>query len=122
MRCILDQLKANQNRGSTTRNYYSVWKHLNAFLTKLDDVPDDWEDRVALFCTFLIEYCKIQSTTLRSYIPTIKNVLKTDGYKWSDERVWFHALIRSCKLQNDTITNRFPVHIGLLKILLFEMQ
>ena len=79
-------------------------------------------DRLALFIAYLVEYRKVQSGTVHSYISAIKNILKTDGYKWSEERVWFNALIRSCKLVNDTVKTRLPIHIGLLEIILFEMQ
>ena len=65
---------------------------------------------------------KIQSSTLRSYISAIKYTLKCDNYEWDDQKVWLDALIRSCKLANDHLTPRFPIHYKLLELLLFELQ
>ena len=122
LRLILDKLKANQNRNSTSKNYYSIWKHLNKFLSRIDYIPEFWEDRVALFIAYLVNYRKVQSATVRSYISAIKTVLCTDGYPWSDDKIWFNALIKSCKLANDQIKIRFPIHLGLLETLLFEIE
>ena len=121
MQCILEKLKATSNRGSTARNYLCIWRQFNSFLIKLDHKPKDWEDRVAFFCAFLIEEWNIQSSTLKSYISAIKHTLKCDGYKWKDEKVRLGALTRSCKLKNDCIQTRFPIHFKLLEMILFEL-
>ena len=122
LQLILERLRANQNRDSTAKNYYSIWKHLNKFLTWLDSIPESWEERIALFFAYLVDYHKVQSATMRSYLSAFKHILKTDGYQWSDEKIWFNALMRSCKLVNDTVKTRFPIHIGLLETILFEME
>ena len=63
-----------------------------------------------------------QSSTLKSYISAIKSKLNGDGYKWNEDLVLFSALTKACKLKNDTVLNRFPISIGLLEILLFELD
>ena len=122
MEQIIEKLKANMNRSSTAKNYLCIWRQLNKFLIQLDHIPDQWEDRVAFFCAYLIEVKKVQSSTLKSYISAIKHTLKCDKYEWKDERVWLNALTRSCKLANDRIATRFPIHFKLLEAILFEIQ
>ena len=88
---------------------------------RLDTLPDSWEERVALFRAYLVEYRKIKSTTLRCYISAIKHTLKCNGYKWRDEVVWLNSLIRSCKKIKNTVYTRFPIHFKLLEMILFEI-
>ena len=44
MNLILESLQATQNRESTRKNYYSIWKQFNAFILRLDYVPNEWEE------------------------------------------------------------------------------
>ena len=113
-------MKNTQNRPATLKNYKAIWGQFNNFLIKLDVKPKYWEDRVALYCAHLHER-NIQSSTMSSYISAIKAILKYDNYKWNDSRVIFSALVQSCKLSNDEIKPRLPIHIGLLEMLLFEV-
>ena len=83
--------------------------------------PKFWEDRVALYCAHLME-CGVQSSTMSSYISAIKAILKVDKYEWEESRVLFSSLIRSCKLANDQIKARLPIHIRLLETILFEIN
>ena len=85
-------------------------------------MPKLWEERVALFVAYLVEFKNIQSSTLRSYVSAIKFTLKCDNYKWQEEKVWLHALFRSCKQTNDTVGSKFPIHFKLLEIILFEVE
>ena len=110
------------NRDSTKRNYYIIWKSLNKFLITLDTIPESWEERVALYSAYLVEYHNIKSTTLRSYISAIKHTLKCDNYKWKYDVVWLNSLIHSCKRINDTVYTRFPIHFKLLEMILFEVD
>ena len=64
----------------------------------------------------------VQSSTLRSYVSAIKHTLTTDGYKWDDDKVLLQVLIRACKIENDVVKTRFPVHFSLLEMILFEIQ
>ena len=63
--------------------------------------PLDWEQRFALYCAYLVEVDKLQSSMIKSYISAIKAVLKNDGYNWNDSKVCFSAIVRACELQND---------------------
>lgn len=110
------------NRSSTAKNYLCVWQQFNECLLQLDHRPKDWEDRVAFFCAHLIEHKKVQSSTLKSYISAIKHMLRCNDYTWRDEKVWLHALTKSCKMVNDTIYTRFPIHFKLLELILFELH
>ena len=98
-----------------------IWRSLNHFLIRLDVVPYDWESRVAYFAAYLVNIKKVQSSMLRSYISAIKHILKCDGYEWNDQKIWLNALLRACKLANDTIETRFPIHFKLLEMILFEL-
>ena len=121
MERILEMLKANQNRESTKHNYQSIWRQLNHFLVKLDHVPKDWEDRTSLFCTYLISR-GIQSSTIRSYVSAIKNIIKTDNVPWDDSKILLSSIVRACKLKNDVQKTRLPIRIAFLELLLFELQ
>ena len=88
---------------------------------RLDKKPKDWEQRVALFCAFLVDSGH-RSATVKSYVSAIKCVLKLDGYKWCDNMVLLDSLTRACRLINDRVFHRLPIHKGLLEILLFEFE
>ena len=109
------------HRRSTRKTYHAVWQKFNKFVISLDNIPPTWEERVSLYCAQLINDGR-QSSTLKSYISAIKSKLKGDGYKWNEDLVLFSALTKACKLQNDTVLNRFPISIGLLEIILFELD
>ena len=75
-----------------------------------------------MFCAYLIEVHRIQSSTLKSYISVIKFTLKDDGYKWVDNEVWLNSLTRSCHLINDRMATRLPIQFNLFELLLFEVR
>ena len=64
----------------------------------------------------------IQSSTLKSYISAIKSTLIDDNYKWNDDLIIVRTLTRACCKLNDHVKARFPIHVGLLELLLFELQ
>ena len=117
---VLENLKNKRNKESTNKVYLSVWRKFNQFLIRLDKRPKDWEDRVALFCAYLIEQ-KNQSSTVRSYISAIKAVLQNDGYIWDDKKVVLTTLTRACRLINDKVRTRLPIKAPLLELILFEL-
>ena len=84
-------------------------------------MPVSWEKRVSLFCAYLIDSHKTQSSTIRSYISAIKNTLRNDGYKWVDDRVYLDLLIKLCKITNDTLMARLPIQFKLFELILFEL-
>ena len=49
-------------------------------------------------------------------------MLITDGYKWDDSLTLLETITKACKILNDTVYNRFPIHIALLEMILFEIQ
>ena len=118
---VIEKLKGQQVRNTTSKNYLSIWRHFNRFLLRLDVKPDAWEDRTAMFCAYLIDK-GIKSTTIRCYISAIKAILRDDSYPWQDGRVIFSSMTRACKLKNDTLHCRLPILTGLLEMLLFEVQ
>ena len=118
---ILDKLKSNKNRRSTNANYLQIWWSFNKFLIRLDRKSEKWEQRVALYCAFLVDKGN-KSTTIRSYVSAIKNVLRVDGYNWNDNLIILDTIIKSCKLINDRVCCRLPIQKGLLELLLFEIE
>ena len=52
----------------------------------------------------------------------MKQLLIDDRYKWDEDRMLFSLLTRACKLQNDKLWVRFPIHCGLLELVPFEVQ
>ena len=121
MKMIVDRLMAKQHRDSTSKTYLSVWRQFNKFVISLDDRPMSWEDRTTLFIGYLIDK-GMQSATVKSYVPAIKKTLLMDGYNWDDNLALIRALARACRLTNDSITTRLPIHCGLLEMILFEVQ
>ena len=94
-----------------------------SFLLNLDDIPPKWEHRVALYCTFLINYKRLNSSTIKSYVSAIKYKVVTDGYDWQDRLVLLTALTKSCKMQNDVVQYRFPPYkFGLLELILCGIE
>ena len=121
MRSALERLKTQTRRSTTKANYLGIWRNFNNFVIKLDSKPDNWEDRISLFGTFLIEN-GIQSCTLKSYYSAIKAILKEDDYIVDDNKVLLSSLVKACRLENDRVRTRLPIKIKLLEILLFEVQ
>ena len=118
---ILDRLKYQQNKSSTTGNYLQSWRQFNAFIIKLDIKPKLWEERVALFAAYLFDKGR-KSATIRSYVSAIKSVLRTDGYDWNDSLLVIESLIKACRLVGDKVYVRLPISKNLLEMILFEID
>ena len=88
---ILEKLKTQSRRDSTRANYYSIWKHFNRFFVRLDRKPRSWEDRLLLFIGHLIKHNR-KSTTIRSYVCTIKAILFEFGYELKEDKTLLKAL------------------------------
>ena len=84
-------------------------------------MPKTWEERTSLFVAFLIDK-GMQSGTIRSYVSAIKKTLVLVDYPWNDKLIMLSSLTRACKLVNDRIQARLPIHCGLLELILFELQ
>ena len=119
---VLERLQNRQTRESTTKNYLSIWRHLNKFIISLDSCENlSWEEKTALFGAFLVDR-GVQSTTLKSYFSAIKHILHLDGYQWNDNKALLSSLVRGCRLENDRVKVRLPIHKSLLEALLFELE
>ena len=121
MRRIVEELMSKQQRCSTAKNYLSVWCQFNKFVMSLDVKPDIWEDSTTLFIGYLIKK-GIQSGTIKSYVSAIKKTLVTDGYDWDDKLVLVRSLVKACRIVNDYVRIRLPIHCGLLEVILFEKR
>ena len=116
----MNSLRTSTVRESTLKNYRTVWHSFNKFLIRLDKRPRLWEDRTALFCTYLIDKGS-QSQTVKSYISAIKIVLASTGYNWQEGGVLLSSLTKSCKLRNDQVHCHLPIGKALLEMILFEI-
>ena len=121
MTTVLSKLKCIQTKESTSRMYFKVWRQFNNFIVRLDRIPATWEDKLQLYCAYLID-AGGQSSTVKSYVSAIKSVLKIDGYILDDKKMLLNSLEQSCRLVNDRVRKRFPIRIGLLEMLLFELE
>ena len=119
---VYDSLK-NQTLQPTTRyTYHKVWTKFNEFVIKLDFIPEAWEEKVTLYCTYLTHCKQLQSNTIRSYVSAIKTTLVNDGYAWNDKLLILSTFVRACKLKHDRVLTRFPIQIGLLELLVLQME
>ena len=122
LQLLRDGLTSNNHRKSTRNNYHAVWRKFNEFVIQLDHIPRQWEERVSLYCTYLIKIKGLQSSTVKSYVSAIKDKLVSDGYAWCDEAVLLSSLTKACKLENDELMDRLPIQKGLLEMVTFEME
>ena len=111
---IIERLKGQQFRGSTRRNYRSVWKGFNEFFIKLDVKPLQWEERIILFVRYLIQHRKAKSQTIRSYLSAIRATLQNEGIKLKEDRFLLNLLTHVCKLTNDSFRVCLPIQKPLL--------
>ena len=83
-------------------------------------MPEMWEERVTMFCAYLIKFKGFQSSTIRSYISAIKSKLLADNYNWSDDNIKLATLTSFCSKRNDKYKTRLPISHKLLQHILFE--
>ena len=43
-------------------------------------------------------------------------------YDWKDDRILLSSLMRACRLRNDRVLARLPIHLRLLDLLIFEVK
>ena len=121
MEQMVEKLKRQCNRSSTANKYLDIWRIFNKFVIWLDKKPKTWEERLTLFCAYLVQE-KRKSTTIKSYISAIKWVLRNDGYVWNEAKLQLTALTKACKLQNDIVRTCLPISYKLLELVLFEVN
>ena len=117
---IVDNLKTKRFRSSTKRNYYAVWHLFNEFFIRLDEKPDNWEDRIILFAGYLIDNDK-KSNTVKSYVSAIKAVLRDNNIEVNEDRYLLNSLTKACRYQNDTVHTRLPIRKNLLQLMLTKL-
>ena len=113
----MQHLKSERVRTTTRKNCYSVWKTFNQFFVRLDVKPNNWEDRLSLFVTYLVHQ-KYKSQTVKSYISAIRGVLALEKIKLNEDKFLLASLTQACKLKNDHIRARFPIYRDLLAIII----
>ena len=64
----------------------------------------------------------LKSATVKTYISAIRTVLREIKVKLNEDHFLLNSLTRACKLKNDRITTRLPIHKGMLKMLLNEVN
>ena len=121
MEQLVQKLLSQQNRKSTVNTYMNIWRQFNNFVIRLDVRPESWEARTTLFIAHMIEQGK-QSASIKSYVSAIKKLVVMDGYKWQDSEVLSTSLTKACRLINDRISIRLPIHCGFFEMLLFELE
>ena len=114
---IVDRLKNQRNRDSTRKNYHSVWRSFNNFFIRLDDKPDNWEDRIILFVGYLINDNK-KAATIHSYVSAIKMVLLQDGIQVSEDKYLLASLTRASEFTAGAVRMKLPIRRPLLDLLL----
>ena len=120
IKLVLERLKCEKNRSSTKKNYLNIWHNFSNFVMKLDIKPKSWEEHTSMYCAYLVD-CGAQSSTIKSYTSAIKCILTLDGYHWDDNKVLLPVITGACKVVNDVVKTRLPIHINLLEVLLFEV-
>ena len=90
-------------------------------MINLDRKPKLWEDRTTLFIAYLVDK-GTQSNTVKSYVSAIKKTLIIDSYDWDDKLVLVRMLAKACRIINDSVRTRLPIHYNLLEMILFEVQ
>lgn len=114
-------IKQNQIRESTKQKYYQAWIKLNKFLLKFDTLPDSWEEKLVLYATHLADTGK-KKNTISSYISGIRHILRMDGVELNGTSVEIAAITRACKLTEEAVLIRLPIHKRLLVVLLDQLD
>ena len=117
IRQIVEKLRVQRCRDSTRATYHRIWKIFSDFYFRLDDKPTTWEDRIILFMGHLVNN-NLKSSTIRSYISALRTVLAEDGHEFDHQNFVISSLTRACKIRNDKIVHRLPIHKGVLKLIL----
>ena len=118
---IVEKLKSQRCRDSTRETYHRIWRIFSDFYLRLDDKPISWEERITLFTGYLID-TEHKSSTIKTYISALKGVLAEEGYKLETNDFTLSALTHACRIRNDTIIHRLPIHKSLLKLIINEVQ
>ena len=119
MKDIVENLKMHRFRDSTRKTYWCVWRIFNRFFIRLDYKPVEWEQRILLFVGYLIDN-DLKSATVKSYLSTIRAVLWENNITLNEDLFLLSSLTRACKLKNDQVITRLPIHKDLPHLLIRE--
>ena len=67
-------------------------------------------------------YEKVQLPTIKSYVSAVKSILGNEDIEINDNHIKLNSLIKACKVQNDVLTVRLPIHSGLKNMILDRIQ
>ena len=87
----------------------------------MDNKPTEWEDRIVLFAAFLIDN-NLRSSTVKSYVSALKGILTEVEVEVQYDSFLLSLLTRACKLKNDVVITRLPIHKDLLHLLLNKIE
>lgn len=109
-----EKLKGGDILPSTRQKYHQIHKNFNRFVGELTRKPDNWEDKIHLYFTFLAETGKHENT-LKTYLSAIKKVLTTEGETLENlDNVALASIIKSCKYNNNEVIHRLPINYHML--------
>ena len=74
-----------------------------------------------LFVGFLIDQNR-QSSTIKSYISDIAAMLLSTGIELSEDRYLLSLLTKACKFMTDNVRVQFPIHKGLMLVILKKIR
>ena len=99
----------------------------NSFFIWLDKKPDNWEDRLTLFLTYIIDKER-DSKTIKCYATAIKKIIESEDIYLDPKKFKLNVLVKACKLKNDMLTirldeieNTFPKRGQLYLCQLYKM-
>ena len=119
---VIDTYKIRHRKDTTLDNYIGVWRKFNKFIIAVDNVPDTWEEKISLYCGFLVEICGLQSATIKSYVSAIKYILRSIDYFCDDQKILLSTFVGICKEHNDHLMNRMAIKRGLMEQILFQIE
>ena len=113
---LVEKLKQGRFRGTTKRNYYSACKTFNQFIIRLDVKPNNWEDRIILFVSYMVQHER-KSSTIKSYVLAIRAMLMNVGYELNEDKFLLNSMTHVGKLVNNRVHTCFPIKKAMLKTL-----
>lgn len=76
-------------------------------------MPERLDDQLAVYVASRVQKGD-HSNTIESYLSGIKHMLGKDGIEINTRSARLRAMIKACKYQNDTVTQRMPISEHLL--------
>lgn len=114
-------IKGMRLRDKTKKIYRNRWVAFNKFMQQFDVMPQTWEERLHIYAAHLVDNKK-QSSTVRSYITAIRQILRIADIEIKEDKYLLSSLIKACKLKNDRLYIRMPIRKSLLIQLLKKVD